>query len=1189
MSRALSGLLFLSASLLVAQQDRGTFTGTVTDPTGSVVPNVTITIQNVETNATYESRTNEVGQYTVPNLPVGRYRIMFEAPGFKRFVRDGLALSTAQVVRIDVRLELGPTVESVEVTAPVPLLQTETPEVGTVLEQRRVIDLPLSFSGGRYPEDFAYRLTPGVEGNNWTSRINGGPAFSKEVVLDGASATVYIAGHFGESSVSMEALEEFKVQTSGLSAEYGRTAGGIFNFVMKSGTNQIRGSAMGQLRNEWMNSNTFANNFYGRPKQRDRRHNYAFSLGGPVYLPGLYDGKDKTFFYVAYEKYSEVNRGFGSPNRTVPLLEWYDGDMSRYLTTQIIGRDGAGRDVPRGAIYDPATTRTVAGTIVRDMFPGNIIPRARISRVSQRVAEIMKKWYPPLVREPDGRFAMINNSFFPVYNTASFDQKQFSIKADQNLSNRQKLSGMFAWVTRPRVLLDQGGVWSDQDPNGGPLSKARLQTVETYMARVSHDYTFNPTLLNHLTLAFNRQLNPSVSKHVNEPGGEILGIANIGQKSNYPEINWSGGDRVNLANIGYNKNDAIAAHTYQLANTVSWIKGRHTAKFGLDMRRFYLSYRDLSGPAAFNFNREQTGLPGFPQTGHPFASFLLGEVHSASVPVGTPTTSEIRTWAWFVNDDFKVRRNLTLNLGLRWDYQPVQTERFDRLFTFTPEVTDPQSGLPGAIVYAGKGAGRNGKRGFVNNHYNDFGPRVGLAWQVRDRLAFRAGYGIYFNPRVPNDWTGDPWGGVTWFGFGWGKSNTVTNPGSLRAAFNWDQGYPGVLKENTLDPSAANYLWGAVSWDPDAGRVGYTQQWNANIQFELPGQMVLDLGYVGTQSTGITANQLRQILQVDSRILALGDILGQWIDRDEAIPAAAKALGARYPFKTPGTWMPVQQTLQPFPQVPYWNSILSWGSPLGFATYNSLQVSLNKRYSHGLNWLANYTFSKSLDNLESAFNTWMNYGRPMDYYNLKLEKTVSPYDRAHIVKVGFSWELPVGKGKRFGSALHPALDAVLGGWTLQFIGNWSSGEPLGFSGTATPNANFATNRALIVNPNREPLGVPFDTQRFDMSLVSTPGTSAHRYVNTAIVRDPPRYVRGNASYRFSQIRGFAFYGEDFGLRKNFTVKERFRFQIRGEWLNAFNRHRFTAIDTNPASPLFGQVVGVSDVPRQAQVGIRLDF
>jgi len=227
--------------------------------------------------------------------------------------------------------------------------------------------------------------------------------------------------------------------------------------------------------------------------------------------------------------------------------------------------------------------------------------------------------------------------------------------------------------------------------------------------------------------------------------------------------------------------------------------------------------------------------------------------------------------------------------------------------------------------------------------------------------------------------------------------------------------------------------------------------------------------------------------------------------------------------------------------------------------------------------------------LESAFNTWMNYGRPMDYYNLKLEKTVSPYDRAHIVKVGFSWELPVGKGKRFGSALHPALDAVLGGWTLQFIGNWSSGEPLGFSGTATPNANFATNRALIVNPNREPLGVPFDTQRFDMSLVSTPGTSAHRYVNTAIVRDPPRYVRGNASYRFSQIRGFAFYGEDFGLRKNFTVKERFRFQIRGEWLNAFNRHRFTAIDTNPASPLFGQVVGVSDVPRQAQVGIRLDF
>jgi len=1184
----LFSLLVLAGGPALAQQDRGTFTGIVTDPAGLAVPNVDITVENVQTGAIYKSRTNELGQYTIPNLPVGRYRLTFEAPGFRTTVRDGLSLSVAQVARVDVQLELGATTESVTVTAEVPLLQTESPDVGTTLDSRRVIDLPLSFSGGRYPEDFAYRLTPGVEGDNWTSRINGSPAFAKEVLLEGASATIYIQGHFGESSVSLEAVEEFKVQTSGMSAEYGRTAGGIFNFVMKSGTNEPHGSGMFQFRNESLNANSFANNAYGRPRPRDRRHNWALSFGGPVLIPKVYDGRNKSFFYLAFEKYKDQNRGTGTPSRTVPTLPWYDGDMSNYLTGELLGRDALGRPVYRGQIYDPATVRALPdGTIIRDPFPGNIIPKSRMSRVARNVAEIMKKHYPPMVEG-----AMINNSFFPTFNTYKFEQKQFSIKGDHYISTQHKLSGVFAWIDRPRILLDQGGLWDFNDPEGGPFSKARLQKVETHMGRFSYDWTIRPNLLNHLGLAFNRQFNPSRSLHYDEPGAKILGISGIDQEHNYPEINWSGGDRVSLDPIGYITNDFLVGTTWEALNTLSWIKGRHSFKFGIDWKRSTLSDHFVPTPGSFNFSADLTGLPGFAKTGHPFASFFLGAVSSASVPIDPPMTSDMYSIAAFVQDDIKVNPRLTLNIGLRWEAQPQQTEWHDRLHNFNPKLIDPWTGLPGAVEFAGKGPGRNGRRYFYDNQWNDFAPRFGFAYRATNFMAVRGAYGVFFNARTPNDWAGAPYGRK----YGFTQENRIPPAGNY-PAFNWDDGYRGRVTQASLDPSNKQDFWGLVSWDPDGGKVAYTQQWNFNLQFELPAQMVLDLGYVGTKSTGLIANQLRQLNQMDPKVLQLGDMLGQWISSEADLPPQAKALGAVYPWtKVPpeqrpmGGWLPIQQTLQPFPQIMYWNTILSYNSPLGFSTYHALQIQWNKRYSHGLSWLANYTFSKSISNLSSNFSTWTNYGRPLDYYNLRLEKAVSDYDITHTVKIGLSYELPFGKGRKFGSNWHPIIDALLGGWEFQYLGNYRSGMPLGFPGTGIPNFNEATNRAVFENPRGEPLMVHFDESKFDLSNVSTPGFAAHKIINTKIVRDTRRYELGNAAFRVSQARGFPYYTEDMGLHKNFTVAEKYRFQIRWEMLNALNRHRFSTIETHPASPLFGQVTGVDGgFYRTMQLGARLDF
>lgn len=1173
-------------------QDRGTFVGTVTDPTGAAVPNVKVGIVQISTNLRVDTVTNAVGQYRVPNLPVGSYRISFEAAGFKTSVREGVTVGVTDVIRIDARLELGSTSESLTVTAEAPILQTETPEVGTLMGTKQVIDLPLGFSGGRYAENFAYKLTAGVGGDNWTAHINGAPSFSKEVVLDGASASIYISGHLGESSPSMEAIQEFKVQTSGMSAEYTRTSGGVFNFVLKSGTNNYHGSGVLEWHNESFDANTFANNSFGRPRLRDRRDDWALSLGGPVGIPKLKTFKDKWFFYAAYEKYKESYAGGGSPTTTVPLPEWWNGDLSRYLTSESLGKDALGNTVYRGAIYDPGTSQTVNGNIVRAMFPGNIIPKNRISAVSQSLAKIMQDHYSPQVKGADGQYALINNAFFPIANQAGFDQTQFSMKSDYMIDSKHRLSGSFVFVDRPRTLLDQGGVWDFNDPNGGPLSRARLQWVSSHYVRLAEDWTISPTVLNHVLIAYGRQINPSTSKHVGENGAQALGLKGIAG-FNYPEITGLAGDRVSIPTLGFQANDMGAGTAYQLIDTVSWIRGKHSLKFGIDYRWNGLNWRTNSGPGQFSFSSAVTGQPNFNQTGIGFASMLLGQVSGGSVPIDSPVGSQYPSYGAFVQDDWKVMPHLTVNLGLRWDYQPQGTEKYDRLHNFNPTLMDPTYKILGAIEFAGNGPGRDGKRNFYPNCLNcGWGPRFGFAYQLpeRTKMTVRGGYGIFYAPRIPNGWSGVPWGNK----LGFTATNTVNAPTPNTPAFNWDNGYNGAVKTASLDPSAAYSIWGPVSWDPDGGRVGYTQQWNFNIQREFGKNFVLDIGYIGTKSTGLDGNELKKMNQIPVGALKLGDTLGTWVNSQASIPAAAAAMGARYPYGNQGDYIQVYQTLMPYPTVIYWSDLYAWNAPLGFSNYQALQIQLNKRFSKGLQFLSNYAFSKNLGNISSAFgDTWgMNYGRPMDYNNLKLEKSVLEFDQTHVVKIGASYELPLGRNRRFGGQMPRAVDFVAGGWTLQYIENYSSGTPFGFGATGTPNSNFATNRPFIINPSGGSLVNPsFNSATFDMSDIST-ARAGKKYLLTSAIVDPvtiDRYARGNAPRLLSQLRNFPNYSEDASLQKNFVPHEGMRVQFRAEFLNMMNRHRFTGINTNPASPLFGQISGVSDNPRKIQFGIRADF
>ncbi len=1169
-------LLLLSAFALfnapaLAQQDRGTFTGTVTDQAGAAVSGARVTITAVGTQTDSTTQTNEFGQYSVPNLLIGLYAVKVEANGFKAWRREGLTLGISQTLRVDASLEVGATSETVTVTGDASLLQTETPEVGTTINKQQLDQLPLSFAGGRSPESFAYKLTPGVEGGTWQAKINGSPFFSKEVLLDGATVTTYLSGHFGESYVSPEALGEFKIQTSGLSSEYGRTGGGVFNFVMRSGENQVHGSAFGQLRNEALNANQFINNARGLPRAKERRFNYGGSFGGPVWIPKLYDGRDRTFFFFALERYRERQLVFGTPNRTVPQLEMYDGNLSRLLTTERIGTDALGRPIYRGAIYDPKTLRQVGGSFVADAFPGNIIPAARISAVSRRIGEIAKQFYAPVGT------ALVANNFFPTSQTPEFDQNQWSVRGDHNLSAKQKLNGMIARSRRPRLLLDAGGPWSQQDPLGGPLSAARRQVINSWLARVGHDYTISPTLFNTFKISFNRMANPNRSAHVDDGCAAALGIKGVKQNGPCPRINWGAGPNgISFDALGDPQDDFQSYNSWGVANTLSWARGRHFLKFGGDFRGNQQNNRPQGNlPGTFSFTAAQTGIPGVNFIGHSFASFLLGDVNTASVGAPLVSGGRIYYYSAFVQDNFKFRRNLTFNLGLRYELQPPPVEVADRTANFNLSLIDPLTGMRGAVEFAGEGQGRTGKRRFVPTDKNDFGPRIGFAWSPDERWAIRGAYGIFYNASVFNGFSGAP------FQRGFAATDTFTNSLNYTSVFNWDNGYPGNRIAPTFDPTS----WrqgGVTEWDPNAGRVPYTQQWNLNIQREFFKNLTVDIGYVGNKSTGIWAGEVANKNQIDPQYLRFGaDLANVRLNND----ADAQKYGlAKLPYPAFAGGL-LWQALAPYPHLARNGIGLgTYRQPYGHSTFHSMQIVVNQRLGKSLSVYWNYNLSKTLQNIETTL-IGSNDSRPLNIYNLSLEKSIADDDRTHNFKTSVIWDLPFGQGQKF-FANNRAVDLLLGGWQLTYIGNYNSGTPLRFTGSAIPGFNGRANRPDLINPNGVSLYAGFDPKQFQVANISA-GSPGHRFVTPGLIVDHKPFTLGTAAFALN-IRDFWGRNEDIGLRKAFRLREGMKAEFRVELLNAFNRHTFGSIDTGVLNPRFGQVTNVTG-NRTGQVGLRLDF
>jgi hypothetical protein len=1175
MKRVLVWLLAAGAAL--AQLDRGSITGTVFDPAGAVVPGTRITIRNVDTQAVYQTISNETGAYTMPSLPAGIYELSFEMPSFKTLIRPGVQVGPTQVVRVEVSLEVGSTTESIRVVGAVPMLQTDSPETAANLSNDKMVDLPFSFSGGRLMENMTYKIMPGVYGNRWTNAVNGSVHFTRDALLDGASTTTWMQGTHVLVSFSLEAVQEFKVQTSGVSAEFGKTSGSLYNYVFKSGTNEVHGSVYGSIRNEAFNANSFANNARGLGRSLDRRWNYAFSFGGPITIPKVVNGRNKLFFYSAFEHYKERSLTFGSPNYTVPIPEFYDGDLSRLLRTTVAGTDAMGRPVLDGAIFDPTTFRQIpGGRWVGEMFPGNRIPASRISAPARALNDLMRKYYLPTFRDASGQFPLVTNFNGTTSPIPITDDYFFSTKVDYILSQNHKLSGSYNRDYNFRLIGGHTGLWSAGAEHGGPLTRTFWRDEPGQLSRLHHDWTISPTRLNHITVSVNRYSRLDYPPEREVDGAAALGIRGL-QTFGYPDVNWGSGPFVTLTPVGFQQSTFEAATAYGILDTFSFSKGRHFMKAGADIRINHYNQRPKQG-TTLNFNARATAIPNEPfsgtRTGYSFASYLLGIVDSGAQndPVGIGM--RLRYYAFFFQDDWKITPNLTLNLGLRWEYQPPQFEVADRLSSWNPAKIDPRSGLPGAYDFAGNCSGCAGRRYFGQRSLRDWAPRFGLAYRLGQKWTLRAAYGIHYAPEMFNNFGGTPLGKATNVQAG-GTYQLDPNPVQPFAGiFNWNSGFPGA----SFVPAAFDASWGNLNRPgmihPDYGRTGYSQNWNFNLQRELPGRTVLDIGYIANKATGFKFGDLAVLNQLAPAVLGThGARLGNAVTD----AASAAANGVPYPFA--GFRGTVASVLRPYPQVQGNSTVRVYGEPLGFSTHHSLQVALNKELSRGLTIYTSYVWAKTLTNIRSAREAaGENGGRPLDYYNLALEKAYAEEDRPHFFKLFGNYELPFGKG------LSGAKKLLLSGWAASAILTYGSGTSMSFTGSFPSNLwNGNINRAnvkpgALTNP-------AFDRGNFD---ASNPRSATNTYLLRDQFSDPAPLTLGTVARTVGHARFPATIEEDLAIIKNNYIGEKYRFQIRADLLTGFNRTWPIGIATVVTNPAFGQATGRGG-NRVVQLGVRLDF
>jgi hypothetical protein len=1186
----------------MAQLQSGSASGLVTDPSGAVVPKAKVSVTDEQKGISFTGETDGAGRYVVRSIPPGTYAITVNAQGFQIEKHAGVRIEVNQNATVDFSLPIRTSAEAVTITGEAPLLATEDAATGQVLSRKFISDLPVV---GRDPMGLAY-LTAGVvgvsngavktatAGNDLSS--SGGRAWTADVLLDGISVTNY-EQNGGLIDIiylpSPDAIEEFKVQTSNFSAEFGFTGATVVNVVMRSGTNAFHGSLYEYLRNSKLDSNSFFNNASGVKLPPIRRNNFGVTAGGPI-------RKNKTFFFVDYDGYRQET--FSTGNFGVPSAAERTGNFGELCGYKGGVFDSAGKcSVASGQLWDPYTgvfSASAGGAVRSSYIPFNnlatyVSPGSpNLAGTGYQLAPVAGNLIDPVALK------MMQYMPLPNFNVGSPSYQYFNnyigsgprlagndqgdIKIDQRVSDATLLSGKFARQSPYHHNYNFFG-------NAADTVNVGFDDNHAYLGGLNVNHTFSPTLLVTASYGLNRWHEFLPGAMGDYPGLDpvkTLGLPDYMKLSGtvvFPAIiagsPYSTGP-VGVS-VGTQPSTRITQGTDEHQGLVifSLLKGSQEIKFGGEARWHRISYfipAASGGSFTFNFN-STSQTPSSSSGGDPLASFLTGVGSGNSGNYQVPSAFTTTNWQWggFVQDNWKIRRNLTLNFGLRYDVTLPRTERYNRANWLDPNVVSPVVAPGLGTLHGGEVFATTGTPQVYEADFGDWQPRFGFAWRPMNKTVIRGGYGIYFSPsRVAVTGAGGP--GHSGFNQTTTWVTSLNNDGATpwgRLSDPFPGTGPGLPPGSSLGllddvGLAANGPYRNMNATP------YEQSWNLDIQRELPGHVLLDTGYLGKKGTHLYFG---------------GDTnfnhLGPQVEQYSASQIASLLTFVNNPFygvitnplsTLSHSTVQYYQLLLPFPQ---FTTFGGDSPPEGDSIYNALQLRVEKRFSAGFQALVTYTYSKFLDDATSSQNSFNTGGTSLqDPNNRRLERSVSLYDISHLLQISHTYQLPFGRGRKLGSNWNAALNGVLGGWQVNGIWTVDSGRPLSPALTGGLNLpTYGTQRPnLVATPERN----------------DGPNWLTQYFANPSAFVKPASYAVGNAPRTLPWVRTPGQRNVNLAVSKEFglsQIREGMGLQCLVQSLNAFNHPQFAGPNMTVGSAAFGTVTSQANTPRELEIALKLHF
>src|SRR6266849_4881277 len=952
--KALAGFIvcMLLTVSVYGQTTNGSIQGTVTDSSGATLSRATVTARNLDTGLTNSTVTTDACLYSLPNLPPGRYSVKVEATGLKKYEREGVTVLTGSTVSLDIEMQIGAVSENVTVIADASQLETATSDIGSTVQRSLVANLPLEVAGTiRNPVQFI-TLVPGFVGkvgNNPADnasddfKVNGGQEGGTDVLVDGVSISLVSPNIQWNKGVSPEAVQEFKVLQSNFSPEYGESGDGIISLTLKSGTNEFHVSAYDYLRNRVLDANSWRNNTSLTPKSIDTQNDFGLTAGGPVWVPHLYNGRDKTFFFFAYEGF-RLETG-GTQVLSLPPESFRKGDFSSLL--------------PGTQLYDPTTGKAI---------PGNILtndPNFKPSAVMTKLFALL----PPTTGAPS------NNTLGT--HTAKTTADLWDLKIDHIISDKQRISGGF----------DHGQTFKGDVSSLGPIFGQSTPQSTRYV-RFSHNYIFRPTVVNQFLVGFSRRFRGEVANSLGQGYPAKIGLTGV-NNTTFPCVKFFGGPYREVLNAC--GDSQFADNVYQVNDSVSWIKGKHNLKFGGEVRFLQFNVRRLTqGSGEFHFDPAQTSLNG--AGGDAVASSLFGLVNQTILNYGGFSGVRYKDYSFYAQDSYKLRPRLTLNYGLLYDLDLPATEAFNRFSAVDPTLPNPGAGnILGAYTYFGTGTGRNGRKRPQDTYKKAFGPRVGFAYKINEKTVFRGGYGIFYEPLREGSFADQD-------GLGFFNKQNLTSTNGFQIDNGVTRIFPafGPLTPDGQNPPG-NLQNGVILVPRGSGRPADIQSWNLDVQRQIVANLRVSVAYVGSKGTHLPALNIIPN-QVSPSFLSLGNELtmnASCLSNNGCPKAIAAGVKLPYPTFTGN----INQALRPFPQYGDFNQEDNSFSPdrTGNSTYHAMQLQLDKRFASGLSFLVSYTVSKNLTDADSAgpgVQGFIGTGEfvGQNSYNRQAEKAVSELD-----------------------------------------------------------------------------------------------------------------------------------------------------------------------------------------------------